>query len=318
MLTALALATAGATYCLIILGSTVRVTESGMGCPGWPLCYGQVGPVDSFHSIIEQSHRYLVGLVTILVILTAIAAWRLARDQRSVLIPAFSAVGMIVIQIVLGAVTVFANNAPVTVALHLLFGFMVLATVWVTAGAVLVARRPAVGHRLNPLAYVTVLMTFIVMLSGSILVDGGASYACPSWPFCAAHVAAAPLLTIVDVHRATVLVASILIAVFSMHAARRWRQIPGARWVARLVAVLLLAQIAVGGLVATLAAPAALQDVHLALAAAIWVTVVVLATIGWQAGGDATPPLATPGMPPPTGRTQVEGRLGASRPTEDG
>ena len=315
----MALATAVATYFLIIMGSTVRITESGMGCPGWPLCYGQIGPVDSFHSVIEQSHRYLVGLVTILVILTAIAAWRLAREQRSVLIPAFTAVGVIVIQIVLGAVTVFAANAPVTVALHLLFGFIVLATVWVTAGAVLVARRPVLGRRLNPLAYLTVFMTFVIMLSGSILVDGGASYACPSWPFCAAHVAATPLLTIVYVHRATVLVASILIAVFCMHAARNWRQIPGARWLARLVAVLLLAQIAVGGLVATLAAPAALQDVHLALAAAIWVTVVTLATVGWQGGGDATPDsIPVPALTPQIGLTQVDGRLGPSRPTEDG
>jgi heme A synthase len=318
ILTTLALATAGATYCLIILGSTVRVTESGMGCPGWPLCYGQLGPLDSFHSIIEQTHRYVVGLVTVLVILTAMAAWRLARDQRSVMVPALAAVGVIVIQIGLGAITFFADNAPVTVALHLLFGFIVLAVVWVTAGAVMVARRPALGRRLKPLAYATVAMTFIVMLSGSLVVDGGAAYACPSWPFCSANVAAAQLVDIQNVHRLSVLIVTILIAFFVMHAARHWREVPGARVVARVVAVILLCQIAVGGVVATLAAPPALQDVHLALAAAIWVSVVLLATVGWQAGADAVADPATVSSPPlPLGQAQLDSRLGPNLPTEE-
>jgi heme A synthase len=235
------------------------------------------------------------------------------------MVPALIAVGVIVIQIGLGALTVFADNAPVTVALHLLFGFIVLAVVWVTAGAVLVARRPALGRRLKPLAYATVTMTFIVMLSGSLVVDGGAAYACPSWPFCSAKVAAAQLVDIQYAHRLTVLIVTILIAFFAMHAARRWREVPGARVVAGVVAVILLCQIAVGGLVATLGAPPDLQDVHIALAAAIWVSVVLLATIGWQAGADAVPDPATLSSPPlPLGRPQRDSRLGPNRPTEEG
>ncbi|MHB1525416.1 MAG: COX15/CtaA family protein [Candidatus Dormibacteria bacterium] len=290
-LKALALASAVATYCLIILGSTVRVTESGMGCPGWPLCYGQLGPIDRFHAVMEQSHRYVVALVTVLVVLTALAAWRMAREHRAVVVPATAAVALIVIQIVLGAVTVFTHNAPVTVALHLLMGLLVLAVTWVTAAAVLVPWRRAPGRRLNPLAYATVACTFVLMVSGSLVVDGGATYACPSWPFCAPHGVAGPLIAIQYAHRLTVLVTSILIALLAMHAARRWRPVPGARLVADLVAVLLLAQIAAGGLVATLAAPEALQDLHLALAAAIWVMVVVLATVGWLTGADSAQPV---------------------------
>lgn len=287
ILTVLALATAVVTYCLVILGSTVRVTESGMGCPGWPLCYGQLGPIDRFHAVMEQSHRYVVALVTVLVVLTAIAAWRMAREHRAVVVPAIAAVGVIAIQIVLGAITVFTHNAPVTVALHLLFGLIVLAVTWVTAAACLVPWRPAVGRRLSPLGYGAVACTFVLMISGSLVVDGGATYACPSWPFCAPHGVAGPLLAIQYAHRLTVLVTSVFIALLAMHAARRWRAVPGARLVADLVAVVLLTQVAVGGLVATLSAPAGLQDLHLALAAAIWVMVVVLATIGWLTGADS-------------------------------
>lgn len=290
LLPTLAVLTGISTYFLAILGSTVRVTESGMGCPGWPLCYGQLGPVDNFHAIIEQSHRYLVSLVTVMVILTALAAWRFARGRRSVMVPALVALVIIVIQIILGAITVITHNAPFTVALHLLTAMILLGVVWVTAVTSLVGWRPASGRRLAPGGWAAVAATFLVMISGSLVVDGGATYACPSWPACPVSGGAAlPLVIIQDAHRLMVLIASVLIALFVMHAARRWRVIPGARLVADLVAVLLLAQIAAGGLVATLQAPQALQDLHLALGSATWAAVVVLAAIGWQAAADSGP-----------------------------
>ena len=288
LLPILAVLTGVLTYFLVVLGSTVRVTESGMGCPGWPLCYGQLGPVDNFHSILEQSHRYLVTLVTVLVVLTALAAWRFARARPSVLVPAVVALVIIVIQIILGAVTVITHNAPFTVALHLIAAMILLGVVWVTAVASLVGRRPAARRRLTLWGWWAVGATFLVMISGSLVVDGGAPLACPSWPGCRALGGAnQPLLVIQDVHRLVVLIATILIALFVMQAARRWRAVKGARWVADLVAVLLLAQIAAGGLVATLQAPEALQDLHLALGSATWAAVVVLAAIGWQAAADS-------------------------------
>jgi len=291
VLPALALVTAVLTYGLVILGSTVRVTESGMGCPGWPLCYGQLGPVDNFHSIVEQSHRYLVSLVTVAVILTALAAWRFARARRSVLLPALAALLIIVIQIILGAVTVVTHNAPITVALHLITAMILLGMVWFTAVAALTGQRPALGRRLGPKAWWAAGATFLVMISGSLVVDGGATYACPSWPGCQSlRGVAMPLVVIQDAHRLMVLIATILIALFVMDAARRWRAVPGARWVARLVAALLLGQIAVGGLVATLQAPEPIQDLHLALGSATWAAVVVLAALGWQAAADSVPP----------------------------
>ncbi|MGH7639641.1 MAG: COX15/CtaA family protein [Candidatus Dormibacteria bacterium] len=303
----LATLTGVATYCLVILGSTVRVTESGMGCPGWPLCYGQLGPVDNFHSIMEQSHRYLVTLVTVLVVLTALSAWYFARRRRTVLYPAVAALVIIVIQIILGAVTVITHNAPITVALHLLTAMILLGVVWVTAVATLVPWRSAVGRRVAQRAYWAVGATFVVMISGSLVVDGGATYACPSWPACFS-VPGVPtqLVVIQDVHRLVVLLTTILIAFFVMLAVRRWRPVPGARVVSRVIGALLLAQIAVGGLVATLQAPEALQDLHLALGSATWASVVVLAALGWLAAADAGS----------LGATAVSGRglLGGVRP----
>jgi len=318
ILPVLAVGTGVVTYFLIILGSTVRVTESGMGCPGWPLCYGQLGPIDRFHSLLEQSHRYMVALVTVLVVLTAVAAWTFARERRSVLIPATAALGVIAIQIALGAITVVTHNAPFTVALHLLFGLIFLAVTWITVAAVLVPVVPTVGRRLRALGYTTVAMTFLLLISGSMVVDGGATYSCPSWPFCSARGVPGPLVTIQYTHRLTVLVVSIFIVLFVMHVARRWRAIPGARLVADLVGILLLAQIAVGGLVATMSAPAVLQDLHIALAAAIWAAVVALASIGWLAAADAAPGL---GVQPSDALRSGGGKslkMGTDSSTEEG
>ena len=64
----LTLATMVTTYFLIVLGSTVPVTNSRMGCSSWPLCNGQVVPIDRFHPLIEQSHRYLATIVTFLIV----------------------------------------------------------------------------------------------------------------------------------------------------------------------------------------------------------------------------------------------------------
>ncbi|HVA21444.1 MAG TPA: COX15/CtaA family protein [Candidatus Micrarchaeia archaeon] len=285
-----ALATAVATYVLVILGSTVRVTESGMGCPGWPLCYGQLGPIDRFHSAVEQTHRYVVVVVTVLVLLTAALAWFAARRRRSVLWPATAAAVVIVVQIALGAVTVITHNAPITVALHLLTAQLLLALVTVVAVTARTATRAAGAARLPWLGWAAVAATFVLLVAGSLVVDGGATYACPSWPACGLHGEPAALVAIQYVHRGAVLVVGIILAVFVMRAARGWRHVAGSRWVADLIGAAFLAEVAVGGLSATLRAPEGIQDLHLALAAVIWVGVVALATLGWQAGVASAPP----------------------------
>ena len=73
--------TVGFTYFLIALGGTVRVSDSGLSCPDWPLCHGRPYPPADVHSIIEYSHR-TVGTVTgVLVIATVITAWIVFRQQ---------------------------------------------------------------------------------------------------------------------------------------------------------------------------------------------------------------------------------------------
>jgi heme A synthase len=126
-------------YGLVVLGSTVRVTNSGMGCPSWPLCYGHYGPVDQYHAFLGQSHRYLVGVVTVFVVLTAVLA-NLSRTRRDAFVPAVAGVALILVQAALGAVPVFAHNAPWTIAVHLIVAFVFFAATLTTAAV------PVRGH----------------------------------------------------------------------------------------------------------------------------------------------------------------------------
>src|SRR5512147_950148 len=102
----LTLSTAIVTFALVVLGGIVRVTGSGLGCPDWPLCYGQPLPSQQLEAILEMAHRYVAALVTLLVIVVAVTAWRGYRSSKWIFRPALAGVGVIFFQIILGAVTV--------------------------------------------------------------------------------------------------------------------------------------------------------------------------------------------------------------------
>src|SRR5213596_3830162 len=100
----------GFTYFLVALGGTVRATDSGLSCPDWPLCYGQAFAAIDYHTFLEQFHRFIAAIVSVLVVILAISAFRWARNERQVLIPALIiAPVLLVIQIVLGGLTVLCK-----------------------------------------------------------------------------------------------------------------------------------------------------------------------------------------------------------------
>ena len=282
----LAVATMVCTYALVVLGSTVRVTNSGMGCPSWPLCYGHVGPVDRFHALLEQSHRYLVVLVTVGALSTAVAARR-ARVRRLAFAPAAAAASLVVFQAALGALTVLAKNAPWTVAVHLVVGLVFFAVTVVTAVAAV--RGP--HGRWSPAAvgrwgWAALAATLATIVGGTLVVANGAGAACPAWPLCPSS--ASGLANWQLVHRSLAAAAAVCLVLFVVG---RWRVQPG-RWrVAAGGTVGLFAAVAGFGAASALSgAAAAWQDVHLAMVALLWGSVV--ATVTALATGVA-PALAT-------------------------
>jgi heme o synthase len=114
----LAVATTTATFVLIAVGGLVRATDSGLGCPDWPRCFGKLTPPPNLHAWIEHSHRLVAAAVIVLVGLTAVAAWR-SRRPRTVRWAAIAAVAMVLAQAVLGAIVVWAKLEAESVTLHL-------------------------------------------------------------------------------------------------------------------------------------------------------------------------------------------------------
>ncbi len=277
----LSVATLISTYFLIVLGSTVRVTNSGMGCKDWPLCSGQIGPLSSFHPLMEQSHRYLASLVTVLIFALAIAAWRAGPRAHRVFVLGLCLVGVIVIQIVLGAVTVITDNAPATVALHLLVAVLFLGSVTLTTVVAFIPPEHdwSLVHGPGRLAWSAVVSLYLVFISGSIVVNGGAQSACTSWPLCFSSLAAMGLVVLQWIHRSMVLVCSVLVLAFVVSLVRRKGHDTAERIVGYGVLTLLALQIVVGALSALDGGRAGIADVHLAVGSALWCSVVAVFTL---------------------------------------
>ncbi len=135
------------TFCLIVLGAYVRLSNAGLGCPDWPGCYGHIGVPDAAHEIAaaetayperpveapkawkEMVHRYLAGIVGLLIGTLAVLAWRDhgGRLPRGI---ASTTVGVVLMQIVFGALTVTLKVKPIIVTTHLLLGLTTLSLVF--------------------------------------------------------------------------------------------------------------------------------------------------------------------------------------------
>jgi len=82
--------TVGFTYFLIALGGTVRVSDSGLSCPDWPLCFGKAFDPAGIHVLLEQFHRYAASIVSVLIVSLVVSVLIWARKERQLLIPVCS------------------------------------------------------------------------------------------------------------------------------------------------------------------------------------------------------------------------------------
>ncbi len=111
---------------IVLTGAAVRLTDSGLGCPDWPKCYGQTVPPLESHAVIEYSNRILTGFVGIAVIAASVLAFY-RRPYRShlALIGVLLPLGVLA-QAILGALVVEDHLAPGLVMLHFILSMMLL------------------------------------------------------------------------------------------------------------------------------------------------------------------------------------------------
>ena len=141
----LTLVTLFLTFDLVIFGAFTRLTDSGLGCPDWPGCYGHASPVGAQLHIeaaqtampsgpvtfpkawIEMIHRYLATGVGVMILTLAVTSWlERKRVHISPWWPTFTLV-WVCLQGAFGALTVTMKLFPAIVTLHLLGGMVLLA-----------------------------------------------------------------------------------------------------------------------------------------------------------------------------------------------
>lgn len=212
-LQALTLLTLFLTFDLVLFGAFTRLTDSGLGCPDWPGCYGQAspigasahieqaqlaqptGPVTKGKAWVEMIHRYLATAVGVLIMVLAGSAWlaRLApgRTQRpsgiGVWWPTLTLI-WVCIQGAFGALTVTMKLFPAIVTMHLMGGMLLLALLCVQ-----VVRLSQLEADRQPVTVAPGLRQLIALAMGLLVLQvalGGwvstnyAVLACTDFPLC--------------------------------------------------------------------------------------------------------------------------------------
>ena len=277
-------ATTVVTYFLIALGGTVLATGSGLSCPDWPFCNGQAYYAGTYQVVLEQLHRFTAVAVGVLIVLLVIGIFVWARKDRPLVMLAIAAPILLAIQIVLGGLTVLWKLPPQIITAHLAAALAILAVVVTIA---VLSSRPAESsgelpkktRRFAQLAITNALLVYILMLFGSYVTGSGGALACAGWPLCT------PASWAVNNHLADINILHRVYAVFVglvtlwtvVSAVRRWQVARGQAILGLVGGVLFVWQAIVGGLIVLLKEPTFVTGLHLALATAVWGTMVLLA-----------------------------------------
>ncbi len=202
MFKALSVLAAIVAFCVVVLGSYVRLSDAGLGCPDWPGCYGALTvpqsesaiqsaqqaypdkPVEHAKAWKEMAHRYLAGSLGLLVLALAVLAYRQRQTIKTPWQLSAGLVILIVMQALLGMWTVTLLLKPVVVTLHLLGGMTTLALLsWIAFrhGSQQQITLPAGQKRWLQLALVVWLAQ---VLLGGWTSSNYAALACTDFPTC--------------------------------------------------------------------------------------------------------------------------------------
>ena len=196
------------TFDLIVFGAFTRLTDSGLGCPDWPGCYGTsnpwraigeiqqaeanmpTGPVTVSKAWIEMIHRYLAMTVGALILIQVAVAWSKLRSLDAK--PLFGSLGLLVlvcIQGAFGAWTVTLKLQPIIVTIHLMLALVLLACLTTYAQQAWGEMASSVQRfQIKPLSAKLLLLAAVALciqiFLGAWVSTNYAVLACPDFPTC--------------------------------------------------------------------------------------------------------------------------------------
>ncbi|WP_066739757.1 heme A synthase [Cupriavidus sp. D384] len=195
--------TAFLTLDLIMFGSFTRLTDSGLGCPDWPGCYGHSnphaamepiraaetalpsGPVTLVKAWIEMIHRYFAMAVGVLIISLMVLAWVKRRELRQSPWFATAVFVLVCVQGAFGMLTVTMKLQPIIVVTHLMLAMLLLASlIWLGS-------RNDRPHGVAPQAaslrwagLLAIVLLVIQIFLGGWVSTNYAVLACTDFPLC--------------------------------------------------------------------------------------------------------------------------------------
>jgi cytochrome c oxidase assembly protein subunit 15 len=196
------------TFDLIVFGAFTRLTDSGLGCPDWPGCYGTstpfhalgdiqqaesalpTGPVTVMKAWIEMIHRYLAMTVGALILLqVGIAFSNLKSIGRTPFIASLGLLLLVCIQGAFGAWTVTLKLQPIIVTIHLMLALVLFASLTAYAQQTWEEATSSVRTlRIRPLPalfiVISLLILFMQVFLGAWVSTNYAVLACPDFPTC--------------------------------------------------------------------------------------------------------------------------------------
>lgn len=194
------------TFDLILFGAFTRLSDSGLGCPDWPGCYGTsnpframaeikaaeaampTGPVTIFKAWVEMIHRYLAMGVGVLIIAQVILAFKQIGAHRSLAIKgSLFLLALVCLQGAFGAWTVTLKLQPIIVSMHLILALLLFSTmVWFAQRNDMKSIKSATFNRPVPIAIILIAIAslFMQIFLGAWVSTNYAVLACPDFPTC--------------------------------------------------------------------------------------------------------------------------------------
>jgi heme A synthase len=287
----LGFATLGLAYALIVFGAIVRISGSGMGCGDhWPRCYGSwFPPMDQPTLVIEWTHRLLAAITVVMVVALVLMALAKRAEpgvsgRGGVLRAALLAAGLVVLQALLGMVTVRMGNTAWATVAHLLNGALLLAALATTVlragglGGSISRRAQPWRTRAARGAFAAATLALVTVLFGGLTAKiPGANSACEGFPLCSGSIF--PSMSAQHVQYTHRLLAFLLfLHVFGLMIGFAKRgELPVVVRTVRVAFALICAQLAIAAAMVGMHLPPVMRSLHEADGIAIWLTLFALA-----------------------------------------